>query len=55
VATNGERAIRRQVRLGRRNVRYIEVLDGLEPGETVVISPYTNYVDMDRLEFEMAN
>ncbi len=55
VAPNGERAIRRQVRLGRRNVRYIEVLDGLEPGETVVISPYTNYVDMDRLEFEMAN
>jgi HlyD family secretion protein len=50
VAPDGQRAIRRNVRLGRRNVRYIEVLDGLEPGERVVTSPYTNYLDMDRLE-----
>ena len=52
VAPNGERAIRRNVRLGRRNVRFIEVLDGLEPGEEVVTSPYTNYIDMDRLELQ---
>ena len=52
VAPNGERAIRRNVRLGRRNVRFIEVLDGLEPGEEVVPSPYTNYIDMDRLELQ---
>jgi HlyD family secretion protein len=55
VAPNGERAIRRNVRLGRRNVRFIEVLDGLEPGEEVVTSPYTNYIDMDRLELQAAN
>ena len=55
VAPNGERAIKRSVRLGRRNVRYIEVLDGLEPGEEVVTSPYTNYIDMDRLELQAAD
>jgi HlyD family secretion protein len=55
VAPNGERAIRRSVRLGRRNTRFIEVLDGLEPGERVVTSPYTNYIDMDRLELQAAD
>jgi HlyD family secretion protein len=27
-------------------------LDGLEAGERVVTSPYTNYLDMDRLELQ---
>ena len=49
VSADGTEAVRRTVRLGRRNTNYIEVLDGLEPGERVVTSPYTNYVDMDRL------
>jgi len=52
VAPDGQRAVRRTVRLGRRNVRDIEVLDGLEPGERVITSPYTNYLDMDRLELQ---
>ncbi len=52
VAPNGQRAIRRNVRLGRRNLRYIEVLDGLEAGEQVITSPYTNYLDMDRLDLQ---
>ena len=38
--------------MGRRNTDYIEVLDGLEPGERVVTSPYTSYVDMDRLKID---
>lgn len=50
VAPNGESAVRRSVRLGRRNSRFIEVLDGLEPGEKVVTSPYTAFLDKDRLE-----
>jgi HlyD family secretion protein len=49
VAPDGEKAVRRSVRLGRRNTQYIEVLDGLEIGERVVTSPYTDYLDMDRL------
>jgi HlyD family secretion protein len=50
VAPDGEAATRRNVRLGRRNSRFIEVLDGLEPGEKVVTSPYTGFLDKDRLQ-----
>ena len=52
VTPDGQRAVKRNVRTGRRNVRDIEVLDGLEPGERVITSPYTNYLDMDRLELQ---
>jgi HlyD family secretion protein len=52
VAPDGTEAVRRNVRLGRRNTDFIEVLDGLEPGEKVVTSPYTSYVDMDRLTLD---
>jgi HlyD family secretion protein len=45
-------AVRRTVRLGRRNSRFIEVLDGLEVGETVVTSPYTSYTEMERLTLD---
>lgn len=55
VAPDGSRAIKRNIRLGRRNVRFIEVLDGLEPGEKVITSPYTNFIDMDRLELSESN
>lgn len=50
VSPDGTQAIKRTVRLGRRNSRYIEVLEGLEVGERVVTSPYTSFVDMDRLK-----
>ncbi|TDF34615.1 HlyD family efflux transporter periplasmic adaptor subunit [Alteromonadaceae bacterium M269] len=46
VAEDGSNAIRRQVRLGRRNSRFIEVIEGLEENEKVVTSPYTSYQDM---------
>jgi HlyD family secretion protein len=50
VTVDGSEAIRRPVRLGRRNSRFIEVLEGLEVGERVVTSPYTSYQDMQRLK-----
>jgi len=50
VTADNTQAIKRNVRLGRRNSRYIEVLDGLEVGEQVVTSPYSSYQDMDRLK-----
>ncbi|WP_262690770.1 efflux RND transporter periplasmic adaptor subunit [Kordiimonas aestuarii] len=50
VTPEGDQAVKRTVRLGRRNSRYIEVLDGLEVGERVVTSPYTSFVEMDRLK-----
>ena len=49
VSPDGSEAIKRTVRLGRRNQNFIEVLDGLEPGEQVITSPYTSFVGMDRL------
>ena len=49
VTPDGSEAIKRNVRLGRRNSEFIEVLDGLEPGERVITSPYTSFVGMDRL------
>jgi HlyD family secretion protein len=52
VSTDGTEAVKRTVRLGRRNTDFIEVLDGLEPGEEVITSPYTNYVGMDRLTLD---
>ncbi len=45
-------AVRRTVRLGRRNAQFIEVLEGLDDGEKVITSPYTSYLDMDRLVFD---
>jgi HlyD family secretion protein len=50
VTPDGSEAIKRQVRLGRRNADYIEVLEGLEPGEKVLTSPYTGFADKDRLD-----
>jgi HlyD family secretion protein len=50
VAPDGRHAIKRQVRLGRRNEDFIEILDGLDPGEKVVTSPYTGFADKDRLD-----
>jgi HlyD family secretion protein len=50
VTPDGSEAVKRQVRLGRRNADYIEVLDGLQPGEKVLTSPYTGFADKDRLD-----
>jgi HlyD family secretion protein len=52
VSADGSEAIKRSVRLGRRNENFIEVLDGLEPGERVITSPYTSFVGMDRLSLD---
>ena len=49
VSPNGNEAVKRNVRLGRRNNQFIEVIEGLELGEQVVTSPYSSYQDMQRL------
>ena len=50
VSVDGKSAVRRNVRLGRRNPDHVEVLDGLKPGERVIVSGYEAYLKMDRLE-----
>lgn len=42
-------AVRREIRLGRQNQRYYELVEGLQPGEKVVVSSYRGYEDKDIL------
>lgn len=55
LSPNGKYATRRNVRMGRRNPQFIEVVDGLSPGEKVIVSGYEAYQKMDRIEFESAS
>ena len=48
---DGSKAVKREIRIGRQNPRYYEVLEGLEPGEKVITSSYDNYGDSDVLVF----
>jgi len=52
VVPSGTHAERRDVRLGRRNPDYVEVADGLRPGEKVIVSGYEAFRKADRVEFE---
>jgi len=45
----GDDAVRRDVRIGRQNPEYFEVIEGLVPGERVVTSSYENYEEIDKL------
>ncbi len=47
----GTKAIKREIRIGRQNPQYYEVLEGLEPGERVITSGYETYGDSDVLVF----
>ena len=51
VNKEGNKAVKREIRIGRQNPQYYEVLEGLEPGETVITSGYDTYGDSDVLVF----
>ena len=46
---SGEKAYKREIRIGRQNPQYYEVLEGLKPGEKVITSSYDNYGDNEIL------
>lgn len=46
---DGRKAYRRNIRIGRQNPEYYEVLEGLEPGERVIVSGYESYRDNEIL------
>lgn len=48
---SGSFATRREIRLGRRNPEYFEVLEGLDAGEQVITSEYAAYTNMQRIQF----
>jgi len=49
VTPDGNKAIRRDIKIGRQNPLYYEALSGLEPGEQVVTSGYDSYGDAQEL------
>ncbi len=51
VLPNGDKAVRREIRIGRQNPKYYEVLEGLNPGEKVITSSYESFKDYDVIEF----
>ena len=51
VSPDGGKAVKREIRIGRQNPQYYEVLEGLEPGEKVITSGYDNFGDNEMLIF----
>ena len=51
VSPDGTKATRREIRIGRQNPQYYEVIEGLEPGEKVITSSYDNFGESDVLVF----
>lgn len=49
VDETGERAYRREIRIGRQNPRFYEIVDGLSKGEKVITSSYDNFGDNEVL------
>jgi len=42
-------AVQRAIRIGRQNPRFYEIIEGLEPGEKVIVSGYDNFGNADKL------
>lgn len=49
LAPDGKSATRREVRLGRQNPQFFEVLEGLEPGERIITSSYKDFGDATKI------
>jgi len=49
ISTDGTKAIKRNIRVGRQNPNYYEILDGLQKGDVVITSSYENYGEKDEL------
>ena len=48
---DGTQAVKREIRIGRQNPQYYEVLDGLAAGEKVIVNGYDNIGETDVLIF----
>lgn len=49
VDSDGKSATRREIKIGRQNPKYYEVLEGLEPGEKVITSSYRDFGEADKI------
>lgn len=52
VDPTGDFATKRKIRIGRQNTTYYEVMEGLEPGEQVIISSYDSFGGKEKLVFK---
>lgn len=52
IGKDGKTAHRRSVKIGRQNPSFYEVIEGLQPGERVVIGGYDNFGDCTKLIIE---
>lgn len=52
VSPDGSSANRRPIRIGRQNPRYYEVVEGLEPGERVLVNGYEAYSQYNHLKLK---
>jgi HlyD family secretion protein len=48
---SGSQATKRRIRIGRQNIHFYEVLEGLMPGEKVIVSSYDVFGNKERLIF----
>lgn len=51
LTSDGQKAVKRDIRIGRQNPQYYEVLEGLNPGEQVIVSSYDTFGDSDVIVF----
>ncbi len=51
LSESGDKAVKREIRIGRQNPQFYEVLEGLAPGEQVITSSYDNFGDSDVIVF----
>ena len=49
---SGAYAVKRNIRIGRKNPQFYEVLEGLQPGEQVIISDYSIFGNNDKVEMK---
>ena len=52
ISKDGKTAYRTDIRLGRQNPRYVEVLEGLKEGDMVITSGYDTFKEADTLIFD---
>ena len=51
IEQGGDTALRRDIRLGKKNQHYFEVLEGLNAGDQVITSSYSNFDKAQQLQF----
>jgi HlyD family secretion protein len=52
VDKGGQFAIKRNIKIGRKNPQFYEVIEGLGPGEQVIVSDYTIFGNNDKVELK---